>query len=898
MNALLRIARRTVLRNPGRSAVVVLLVMIPVTGLIIGLAGLEGATDRQRAEARQEFGTAKVVVDESSGLMAPDGTAALDHTAEELRSTFELPASAQVARQRVGNVAMESADGTADLVSWTEFDTSNPLFVDRYPMVSGRMPSAPGEVLVLTDSTNTSTHDEPADGSVLRIGLPELDVEVVGRARSASKFGQSFSLVAFEGSMTPAQRSAWYLSGLAANSRWFIDAPASAIDSEAMYGAAFLHPTSLPPARVQGDLAPTTENDSPFNGSITFSNTTSNALRSQIVALSTSTFAFLWCGLVAASALAIGAKRRRRDLGLLAVSGASTRQLRGAVVADGVVLGGLGALLGAAAGFGVCLWLSSGGVHLVGQSITGYWSFTPLMVAAPLMGWLCAIIAGTSAAVGVGRQPVVDLLAGRAPTPGAAPRWFAVGAATFGVCLGSSLLVRQASRSVEGGLLWLVPLAALSGVLSLVCLSVGGVRVLPMLTQRMSVSWRLGARDLARFGARTAAATAAISLTLGAATAAAVAERSDALNRQQFPEYSSSIGNTGSGSVNIVPIKGQRQVIRNGYLVPAPPTPALFDAIRGRVEGSKTTLTTFESVTDATLVACSDNSAQLTAAAAQVAPSGCTTANALHIDSAAAKQLPPTLADPLARGEIVGWINYNLEVTPINPIVRLGARTYPLTGITIAAVDELTQSSGENAVLRGVIANTAPLVKLLVPDQIWSESWRSLATTETTLIDNGDPNWSSINRDVQKLLGYEISVSPDWFRPYLILMGVCIGFVLLVLSLSLILVRLESTDEERTLRTQGATAAAAARVAGARALLATLVASVPAVLLTTIVVAATTASNERVEHPSLRMAVALMFGVPILAGAIFGVAGLRAPKSATGRVVRRRPAPTIEALAN
>lgn len=64
-------------------------------------------------------------------------------------------------------------------------------------------------------------------------------------------------------------------------------------------------------------------------------------------------FVFLLTGFVVAAAFAVSAQRRRHDLALLAATGADARHLRRSVLATAIVLGGSGAVLGAAAGVAV-----------------------------------------------------------------------------------------------------------------------------------------------------------------------------------------------------------------------------------------------------------------------------------------------------------------------------------------------------------------------------------------------------------------------------------------------------------------------------------------------------------------------------------------------------------------
>ena len=56
-------------------------------------------------------------------------------------------------------------------------------------------------------------------------------------------------------------------------------------------------------------------------------------------------------------------------------------------------------------------------------------------------------------------------------------------------------------------------LTVIAGVIALIAISVGSIRLLPAWTASRGVAMRTAARDLARFGARTTGATAAIAIT-------------------------------------------------------------------------------------------------------------------------------------------------------------------------------------------------------------------------------------------------------------------------------------------------------------------------------------------------------------------------------------------------
>jgi putative ABC transport system permease protein len=117
--------------------------------------------------------------------------------------------------------------------------------------------------------------------------------------------------------------------------------------------------------------------------------------------------------LLAGTAFAVGARRQLRELGLAAAAGASPRDVRRIVLAQGLVLGALGAVIGVAIGFGVAFAGRSLWEHFADFEIAG-WEFGPFEIAgAALVGVFSGLAAAFVPAVSAGRMRAVNALAGR-----------------------------------------------------------------------------------------------------------------------------------------------------------------------------------------------------------------------------------------------------------------------------------------------------------------------------------------------------------------------------------------------------------------------------------------------------------------------------------------------------
>jgi putative ABC transport system permease protein len=134
--------------------------------------------------------------------------------------------------------------------------------------------------------------------------------------------------------------------------------------------------------------------------------------------------------LLAGPAFAVSARRRRRDLALVAAAGGTPAQVRRIVLADGVVLGAVaaaaGVLLGVAVAAGGRLWLEEHVTHVRSGALRVF----PLALAvlaglAVVTGVLAALVPAWISS----RQDVVAALAGRRGITRSRRRWVVLGTA-------------------------------------------------------------------------------------------------------------------------------------------------------------------------------------------------------------------------------------------------------------------------------------------------------------------------------------------------------------------------------------------------------------------------------------------------------------------------------------
>ncbi|MPZ61555.1 MAG: FtsX-like permease family protein [Propionibacteriales bacterium] len=233
--------------------------------------------------------------------------------------------------------------------------------------------------------------------------------------------------------------------------------------------------------------------------------------------------------LLAAPAFAVGVRRQRRQLALLGATGGEPRHLRAVVLAQGLVLGVLSAVLGSAAGLGLA-WVAAGVAE--GQR---WYDFGPfdvrwyVLALAAGFGSLSALLAAYFPARRAARTDVLATLAGRRGTTTTRWGWPVAGLILMGV---GTAIVFTAVTSVGGSSPlesgeFKVAFGTVALVLGAVAVTPAGVGLVGRLSRRMPLPLRFAVRDAARQRARTAPAVAAVMASVIGLTALAIGSSSD-----------------------------------------------------------------------------------------------------------------------------------------------------------------------------------------------------------------------------------------------------------------------------------------------------------------------------------------------------------------------------------
>ncbi len=283
---------------------------------------------------------------------------------------------------------------------------------------------------------------------------------------------------------------------------------------------------------------------------------TASKTAAETIVLVLGTVGLLFVALLAVAGFAVMAQRRMRATGLLASLGATDRHVRLVMLANGFVVGAVGALVGAAAGIGV--WIASAPRfesivdHRIDRFNLPWWA-----VGASIgLATLSAIAAAWWPARAAARIPIVAALSGRPPRPQPAHRFAAAGAVMLAVGL---LLLAFAHQNKAPFIIS----GALTTVIGFLLLAPLAIAALAALGGRFPIAVRLAVRDLARYQARSGAAlgaaTLAVAIAATIAISAAAAQPPSPIGNLPPNQVNVYVGQRGFGPGSAVPVLTMEQ---------------------------------------------------------------------------------------------------------------------------------------------------------------------------------------------------------------------------------------------------------------------------------------------------------------------------------------------------
>ena len=448
--AMLRWAWRLFRREWRQQLLILLLIVVAVAAVVVGAA----VAVNTPPPANAGYGTAH---DLATFNLTPTNKSATD------TPSYVAAQTAMLARRygMVQVIANETFDipGSTQTYQLRSQDPHGPYAGPMLQLLSGNYPSGPHEI-ALTPGLASQLH--------LSIGdtWPQGGKTVVGIVQNPQSLLDEFALV------PPGQVT---------------------------------HPTQV---NVLFDAAPSAAKDLPSYATPAGS-TSGNTINPSTIVLALATVGMLLIALVSIGGFTVLAQRRMRSLGMLESMGASDRNVRLVLEANGVIVGVVGAVVGFA--LGLVLWIAyrphdeQSAHHVIGMFALPWNVIAPALVLAVV----ATFFAAGYPARAITRVPVVSALAGRPAPPRQIHRSLVPGG--IALVVGFLLFSVSGASGNGGGVIWLVP-GLIALIVGIILVSPFFLALLARVGGKTPVAIRLPLRDMARYRARSGSALSAISL--------------------------------------------------------------------------------------------------------------------------------------------------------------------------------------------------------------------------------------------------------------------------------------------------------------------------------------------------------------------------------------------------
>lgn len=531
----LRIARREMRRAKGRAALVTAMIALPVAALSFAAVTYDTFDLRPEERAERLMGTTQAVVswpyaspvaqepDQPFALPIGEAKAGAEPTEQQLLEL--LPPGTQLLPNDISSLNIHTTAGTGG-VRARLIDYEDPMARGMLRQLSGRAPRQPDEVAI---TPKAAERTGAGIGGTIRT-TDGRTFQVVGIVEEPDGLDNT-TLVLRPGAIEVSRADRAWLAALPEALTW------ANVKELNRHGVAAVsrHVLHNPP--------PAAERYRQINGG-------GEDVQAGVLALIAG-LAILEIVLLAGPALAVGARRRRRDLALVAATGGTPAHVRRIVLADGLVLGVVAAVSGVAVG--ACLAVAG---HSVVERFTeirsGALRMYPsalgvLAVLAVVTGVLAALVPAWISS----RQDVVTALAGRRGITRSRRRWLVIGLALIAIGAATALI---GAWKIE---MTIILAGLVVGELGLVLITPSLVGLVARLGRVLPVPLRIALRDTSRNRTAAAPAISAVMAVVIASLAVGVV-----LNSQMARDASEFAGNEGDVSVyQIAEANGRGQPI-------------------------------------------------------------------------------------------------------------------------------------------------------------------------------------------------------------------------------------------------------------------------------------------------------------------------------------------------
>ncbi|MFH9608455.1 FtsX-like permease family protein [Streptomyces sp. NPDC017448] len=530
--AALRIARRDAARAKGRSALVVAMIALPVLGVTAADLTYRSALPTQAEELTADLGAADARFASTSlgpvrlqqmpdGINwgtpenAPEPPPEVQAKPVDVSATF--PEGSRYLTERSVPASVTTRHGIAD-TEISELRLFDPMVRGRIELTDGAYPRKRNEIAATTAFADASGL---SIGDTVTVRGPEQTYTLTGTVELPADL-RADSLYALPGSVIApwqktADRDKAVLPPQPSDPKWLVKGPPGAgVTWQDILAA---NEKGVVVKSRQVALDPPPDSEVPMAGTSLGYSTTAEATAA---VLTVAAMAVLEIVLLAGPAFAVGARRSRRQLGLVGSCGGSRSQVRAVVLAGGAVTGGVGAVTGVGAGFGLTALfrplIEDYTGSRFGELTVRPWEI--LGIAA--LGLVTGVLAALAPAIVAGRQSVLESLTGRRgtrrgsrvlPVVGAITLTAGVAVAVYGGVAGDTAFVAGGSVLAELGVLGCIPVI---------------VGFLGRLGRGLPLTPRIALRDAARNRGRTAPAVAAVMAAVAGSVAIATYTSSSA----------------------------------------------------------------------------------------------------------------------------------------------------------------------------------------------------------------------------------------------------------------------------------------------------------------------------------------------------------------------------------
>ena len=463
VRALARVAWRDIARHRGRSLLVVVLVALPVAGMVAGISIERTTRPTQDREDIAAMGRADLL---ATGVSRDELVA-------------HLPAGSVVERLAIadGNLVLPGARPSVQ-VDGMDLDG---LAAGMRTLIEGRLPVGAGEAAI--SRTVEKLANVGIGGQVTLDAGPTLTV--VGIVENPMFLPEPTVLVDPNAVAVPAEFPSW-----------LVALPAGA-DPQAVVEATVDPNTgeqSVPIQTRSSGRIVGVGGDSTFGLILIFG-----------------AIALVEAALIASAAFAVSIRRRQRELGLLAATGATPGQLSGTVVIGAAILGSVAAVAGVVLGLIGAVALSPWLDDLTQHRNPALVIDLPGMVGPVAIGFGAAVVAAIVPARTVARVPVLVALSGRRPSQTRARATFRLGLFMVGVAAVMTVVgATMPNAGLDAASLVLLAGGAVVSTLGFGACGPWLLERLGRLADRLPLAGRIAFRDTARARSRSSPILTAI----------------------------------------------------------------------------------------------------------------------------------------------------------------------------------------------------------------------------------------------------------------------------------------------------------------------------------------------------------------------------------------------------